>query len=70
MASQEQTPRFRRGQTVKIITCLHQHPEHIGQVGTLAPHTRGGIIRVYIGTGICRATEVEAVNEDLPQEEN
>ena len=70
MSNQERTRRYERGQLVKIINCPQNHPEHVGQVGTVSPNQRmSATVRVYVGTGICQAKEVEAVNEGLPQEE-
>jgi hypothetical protein len=69
MAGLEQAPKFHSGQRVKIITCPHNHPLHAGQVGTVAPQRTNTLgIRVYVGTGICQATEVVALDGDIPQE--
>ena len=69
MASQAQTDGFHSGQRVKIITCPHNHPLHAGQVGTVAPQRPNSFgTRVYVGTGICQATELELVREEPNQE--
>lgn len=53
-------PRFRPGQQVRIVVCPQNHPDHIGQAGTVTQNTRGtGRIRVHVGLGLCQATQVE-----------
>jgi hypothetical protein len=55
----------RNGQLVRIITCAHNLPQHTGQVGTFQSRGKNASsYRVYVGTGICQATEVEPVSED------
>jgi hypothetical protein len=58
---------FRYGQRVRITVCPQNHPDHVGQVGTVAQkYTKTAFIRVYVGTGICRATAVEVVAVEPP----
>jgi hypothetical protein len=47
------------GRLVKIITCAHDLPDHIGQVGHVGrPNPRHRTVRVYLESGICQATKV------------
>jgi hypothetical protein len=58
---------FRSGQQVRIIACPQDHPDHVGQVGTVFQrYNRTTTIRVHVGTGICQATAVEAVPVETP----
>lgn len=55
---------YRHGQHVRITECPQNHPDHVGQVGTVATHnTMRAALRVYVGMGICQATAVEPVDE-------
>ena len=64
MANRGQQGTFRTGTPVRIIACPQNHPEHVGQVGTVAPDKRQvGVTRVYVGLGICQAAAVEIVDE-------
>jgi hypothetical protein len=58
---------FRYGQQVRITVCPQNHPDHVGQVGTVAQrYKKTAFIRVHIGTGICQATAVELVSVEPP----
>ena len=62
MASQQ----HRRNRQVRILVCPQNHPDHVGKVGTAGPYNHvTAAQRVYVGTGICQATTVEPVAEDL-----
>jgi hypothetical protein len=58
---------FRYGQQVRIVACPQNHPDHVGQVGTVAQKGKATTtIRVHVGIGICRATVVEMVPVEPP----
>jgi hypothetical protein len=60
---------LRSGQHVRIIECPQNHPEHVGQLGTVASLNRvAATVRVYVGSGICQATAVESVAEEMPSD--
>jgi len=66
----EDAPAFHVGQLVKIITCAHDLPAHMGQVGILGSRpSKTSHFTVYVGLGICQATEVEPVAKDPSVEE-
>jgi hypothetical protein len=68
MARQEQPRKLRRGDQVKVITCLQQDPRHKGQIGTvIGGWIRNGFIKVSVNEGICQATEVEATETPSPK---
>jgi hypothetical protein len=51
---------FRNGQQVRIIACPQNHPDHVGQVGTVAQKgKKTTTIRILVGMGICQATAAE-----------
>jgi hypothetical protein len=58
------------GQRVRILVCPQNHPDHVGQVGTVA-QTREKVAttRVYVGTGICQAAAVELVDGPVTEVE-
>ena len=60
------------GQRVRIICCEQNLPEHMGQIGVVARQHLQTPKRfsVYVGTGICRAIEVEPVTDDPLSEED
>ena len=58
-----------RNRHVRIVVCPENNPEHTGQVGTAASYNRmTAALRVYVGMGICQATVVEAVEEDVAED--
>jgi hypothetical protein len=67
VVDREQHRPFRAGQRVRIVACPQGHPDHVGRVGTVAPRHTNAPFRVYVGTGICRPTAVEPVDEDPPR---
>jgi hypothetical protein len=64
MATMEPRSSLRSGQQVRIIECPQNHPNHVGQVGTV-DRNRGRVpgTRVHVGIGICQAAAVELVDE-------
>ncbi len=54
------------GQLVKIVTCAHDLPEHIGQLGVVGarPNRKRRTFTVHVGTGLCQAVEVVLASDD------
>jgi hypothetical protein len=61
MTTRDPDVRAHTGQTVRIIACPQQHPDHVGQVGEVVTTTRHARTRVYVGNGICQASLIEVM---------
>jgi hypothetical protein len=51
------------GDQVRIISCPEKTPEHQGQIGILINHPGKAMFRVQVGMGICRAIDVEKLED-------
>jgi hypothetical protein len=54
---------LKTGQLVRIITCEHGLPQHTNKIGRFKWQPNYSGYKVYVDMGICKATDVEVIEE-------